>query len=493
MKQHSISRRLILSLLLVELVFAAGVTGLAAAYERHARFHAFDIMLRGRTDSLIGAVQEAPADNIMLDRTVLAVPAEDVYEIRDSSGTLLARSSNWQGTQPGAAPGEPERSHDAHGLSASDRSYRALIHGRTYRLLARQGLRVVDPEDNGGGVPHRFLVIYGAPVDPVWREVREAVTFYALSSIALLVCTALLMAWLLHRGLAPLRQLAAEAEAISVQRWSFQPPERALETRELAPLASALQAALDRLQGSFAQQRRFISDAAHELKTAVAVVKSSLQLLTMRHRTSAEYEVGVEVSLEDCQRMEEIVARMLLLARVENLQPAPLEAAATDISGCVTVTVRQLRAVAELRGIEVLSDAEAGVSVALGAEDCSLLCSNLLLNALQHSVAHNQVRVSLVVDAGMAEFRVVDQGEGIEPELLPQVFARFSRGAPSRTRNTGGTGLGLASCKAIVDRCGGTISLQSEPARGTTAIVRLPLASLPAQHSAEQPEHARTL
>jgi signal transduction histidine kinase len=448
---------------------------------------------------LIGAVQEAPADNIMLDRTVLAVPPEDVYEIRDSSGTLLARSANWQGAQlpspHGAAPGDAEPTNDAHAFHPGDRTYRTRIHGRSYRLLVRQGLRVVDPADNGGGVPHRFLVVYGAPVDQVWREVQEAVAFYAISSIALLVITALLMAWRLHRGLAPLRQLAAEAEAISVQRWSFQPPQSAVETRELAPLASALAAALERLQGSFAQQRRFISDAAHELKTAVAVVKSSLQLLNMRQRTPAEYEAGVEASLDDCQRMEEIVARMLLLARVENLEPASAEVTATDLSACVATTVQQLHTVAELRGVDVVSDAQPAISVSLGAEECSLVCSNLLLNALQHSVAHTQVRVSLAVCEGMAEFRVVDQGEGIEPELLPHVFERFSRGDPSRTRNTGGTGLGLAICKAIVDRCGGSIRLQSEPARGTTAIVRLPLAAKPVQRSAEQPEplHARSL
>ena len=72
-----------------------------------------------------------------------------------------------------------------------------------------------------------------------------------------------------------------------------------------------------------------------------------------------------------------------------------------------------------------------------------------------------------------------DEGDGIDPALLPHVFERFSRGDPSRSRNTGGTGLGLAICKAIVDRAAGSIVLESEPNRGTTAIVRLPLAARP--------------
>ena len=83
-------------------IFAVAVIALAAAYERHAHLHSFDIMLQGRADSLLGAVQDAedPADNVMLDRTGLQLPSEDVYEVRDSKGRLLGRSANWQGPDP---------------------------------------------------------------------------------------------------------------------------------------------------------------------------------------------------------------------------------------------------------------------------------------------------------------------------------------------------------------------------------------------------------
>ncbi len=307
MKRRSLSRRLILSVLLVELIFAVAVIALAAAYERHAHLRSFDIMLQGRADSLLGAVQDAedPADNVMLDRTGLQLPAEDVYEVRDSNGRLLGRSANWQGPEP----------HDV--SSSEDRIYPTRIAGRHYRVLTLHGLRVVDPGDKGGGTPRHILVVYGSPTSHVWHQVRNAIIFFSLSNLVLLIVTGVLMAWLLHRGLAPMRQLASEAEKISIHRWSFQAPESAVETRELAPLASALFAAMQRLEASFSQQRRFVSDAAHELKTAVAVVKSSLQLLAMRQRTTEEYAAGVEVSLVDCERMEEIVARMLTLARAE--------------------------------------------------------------------------------------------------------------------------------------------------------------------------------
>jgi signal transduction histidine kinase len=308
-------------------------------------------------------------------------------------------------------------------------------------------------------------------------EVREAVIFFSLSNLALLIVTGVLMAWLLHRGLAPMRELASEAENISIRRWNFQPPQSALESRELAPLASALVAAMQRLQASFWQQQRFVSDAAHELKTAVAVVKSSLQLLNMRQRSPAEYEAGIEVSLEDCQRMEDIVMRMLLLARAEAAATAESAPSIVDLAASAQATIRQFRPMAEVRSVALSLLPSEPMPVQLSNEEGALLCSNLVLNALQHSRAGSQVRVAIGASGSEVVLRVEDQGDGIDPALLPHVFERFSRGDPSRSRNTGGTGLGLAICKAIIERAGGTIALESELERGTTAIVRLPRAA----------------
>jgi signal transduction histidine kinase len=474
-KRHSITRRLIASVLLVELIFAMAMIALAAAYERHEHLRSFDIMLQGRTDSVIGAVQDAedPEDNVVLDRTGLQVPAEDVYEVREDNGRLLGQSANWTGL--GAAEGR----------FGKDGYYNTRFHGVRYRMVVRHGLRVVDPGEKGGGKPRHVVIYYAAPTAHMTGEVREAVIFFSLSNVALLIVTGVLMAWLLHRGLAPMRELASEAEKISIHRWSFQPPQSAVESRELAPLASALAAAMQRLQASFSQQQRFVSDAAHELKTAVAVVKSSLQLLNMRQRTPAEYEAGVEVSLQDCQRMEDIVMRMLLLARAEAAATAESTAPVADLAGCAQATVRQFRPMAEVRSVALSLFAPEPLPVPLSNEECALLCSNLVLNALQHSRAHSEVRVQVEASGSEVVLRVEDQGDGIDPALLPHVFERFSRGDPSRSRNTGGTGLGLAICKAITERAGGTITLDSELERGTTAIVRLPRApAAPAQSKA---------
>src|SRR6185312_5238990 len=103
---------------------------------------------------------------------------------------------------------------------------------------------------------------------------------------------------------------------ISSPQWIFHPSESTRKVKELAPLASAIDGIVHRLDLSFSQQRQFLGDAAHELKTAVAVVKSSLQLMNMRPRTISEYREGVFRAEADCIRMEELVGRMLALARV---------------------------------------------------------------------------------------------------------------------------------------------------------------------------------
>jgi signal transduction histidine kinase len=461
---------LIVAVLAVELASSVLVVVLSFGYERHADFRAFEILLHGRADSVMGAVQDAEdaGDNLMLDQGDLRLPPDDVYEVYDEQGRLLGRSSNWQGAGNGIRA-DPQ-----------DGYANLTVNNRRYKVIRIHGTRIVDPGASGGSKVRKVTVIYGAPTDHVWKAIRGAVEFYAAGSVLLLVVTGPLIAWLLHRGLLPLRQLAAMASEVTVDAWHFDPPASARETPELAPLTEALESVLRRLERSFLQQKTFVSDAAHELKTAVAVVKSSLQLLTMKRRTSVEYEAGLERCLADCLRLEEIVSKMLTLAREESSGATPGLAGATLLKACVWETISQLDTVAALHGVQVaFAEPDAkfrAAQIALPEEDCALLVSNLLLNALQHSASGSTVEIRLVREGRDEVLQIEDHGEGIDAESLPHVFDRFYRGDPSRTRNTGGTGLGLAICKAIAQKAGGSIAIASQRGQGTTVTVRLPVA-----------------
>lgn len=473
MKIYSLTRRLITAVLLVELCSVIALICVAGTYEAVSNFRALDVMLRGRADSLLGAVQDAedPQDNVMLDGTQGLMPKHDIYVVRDERGHLLG-SHNWPGGEQLAASNDTKEFRDI------------TLAGANYRVIRKQGLRMVDPGDVGGGVARHVVILYGSRTHPVWEQVRNAIIFYACAGLILLAITGLILFYLLRRGLRPLYELADQAAQISVSSWSLGPSSQARYVRELAPLVTAIESALDGLEDAFNQQRQFVSDAAHELKTSVAVLKSSLQVLTMRTRSAKEYEAGLERLQLDSERMEELVARMLTLARLEDEAQQPESLQPVGLDNILREVIDQFQTLAEMAKIRMVLHADAPAILQADPDQLRLLCSNLLQNAIQHSAPGGEVRAMVSLRGAVAEMRIEDDGDGIPPEILPHVFDRFFRGDPSRSRRTGGTGLGLAISKAIVARCQGEIRLESSLGHGTCAIVLLPLAAKVGQSAA---------
>jgi signal transduction histidine kinase len=467
LKSMSITRRILSGVLLAELISAIVISLTSVVFERHIHFQAFDVMLHGRAESLFGAVTDADdvADNVMLDTHSIVIPGGDLFEVRENNGRVLGRSQRW----PAEITAGDVHAGGKHGV------YRASVNHHEYRFVELNAVRTVDPGEHGG-TPHHVTVLYGSPTTHVWHEIYESVRFYSILSLSLLIASAALIAWYLRNALSPLHQLASEASGISVSQWTFNPPEMARSTRELAPLTRAIEAAVARLEQSFAQQRRFTSDAAHELKTGVAIIKSSLQLLTMRKRSAEEYRTGLEVCLEDCNRLESTVQQMLTLARVEYESDfrIPLGNEPIDVADYVDGAVSQFSSLAEMKDVTVTVTKTATVQVCLDVSDCALLCSNLLHNALQHSPSGSTISIRLEGANGWITLSIEDEGEGIPEDILPHIFEPFFRADSSRDRKSGGTGLGLAICKAICARAGGSIVIDSMVNKGTQVSVRLP-------------------
>ncbi|HEX2918728.1 MAG TPA: HAMP domain-containing sensor histidine kinase, partial [Edaphobacter sp.] len=234
-----------------------------------------------------------------------------------------------------------------------------------------------------------------------------------------------------------------------------------------------------RLQRAFEQQKRFTSDAAHELKTDLAIVKSSLQLIAMKRRTVEEYERGLALGLDDVTRLEHTVQKMLTLSRLEQCQELAGQTCRIDV--VLQDVVQQSRPLAELKQIWVDSTLGAA-TVPVDSRDAVLLCSNVLLNALQHSPEGATVDVIVTSSAGKTSLTVRDRGEGIREDERESLFLPFYRGDASRSRKSGGTGLGLSICKAICERAGGTIEIANHPAGG--AVVRITLPGIEGQKHA---------
>jgi len=464
MKSNSLIRRAISAVLLIEFSCAVAFVWTALWHERRIRLRAMDVALEGRADALIGAVQDAedPEDNVKVDPAEFKPPSTDVFAVYSQAGRLVGASPN-----PPAAVISP----------VQDGFRNARVGNHSYRVLQQQALRIIDREETGGaGLRRPVTVLYAIRSDHLWHEVMEAASFYVLMSLGLLCVTALALVVLLRKLLGPIQELAVTAADINTSSLTFSPPPSAMQVRELAPLAEALASMMARLRAAFEAQHRFIADAAHELKTAVAVVRSTVQVIGMRHRTPDEYRRGLDDVLTDTERVEALVSKMLTLARFEETTESLPEQ--IELSEPVARALKKLASFAEARGVIVRSSLDKGMRVRLESEAAEILASNLIMNAIQHSATGAEVVISVRAKKGgvrKAMLVVQDFGSGIAPENLSSIFDRFFREDTSRSRDTGGFGLGLSICKSIVDAAQGEIQVQSVPGQGTvvTACFRL--------------------
>ncbi len=396
----------------------------------------------------------------------LVLPRRDLYAVVNPAGRVLGASPNTSPAAIAALRATPAPAH-APGNTTSVPFYFDLIVGRIhYGAIRFDGLRVIDRDDVPGGLQRPVTIFYASPTRDLWHEAVEAVRFYIIAGVLLLALTGIALVWFLRRRLSPLEELASIAGRVSTRSWDFVPPDSLMRTTELAPIALSIEKLLDGLHQAFERQRRLTGDAAHELKTSIAVLKSSLQLLAMNPRTAEQYQEGLDDLISDTERMEQLSLRMLALARLEEAPVDPLSEC--DLACALRAVAERMRAVAEQKEIALSIDAGELAEVRLPGDDAETLCSNFIMNALQHTPDGGHVSASLAAAAGSIVLCVRDDGEGIPAEALPHVFERFYRADSSRARSSGGAGLGLSICRAIAERAGGSIAIDSAEGTGTT-------------------------
>jgi signal transduction histidine kinase len=467
-RPFSLTVRIIASVIICQLVLTAAVTTVAMLYARRELGRGFDAALNGWAVNTLAAVRytDTLVPDLLFDPALIpessSVRHPDLFEIRRSNGDILARSG-WP------LPSELEQ--------GSSTFTNFVIRGVPYRAIVLRQVPVLDREENIS-VPQRVTVVYAASQRAMHEQLVELGVSVAGVSLLLLFIVSVLAAWGVRRALEPLRELAGQAGAISVLNWEFRPPAEASMAKELAPLTSAIETVLERLRESFRQQRDFTSDAAHELKTSVAIVKSTLQTLLQRPRPEHEYRAGLESMLEDCGRLEDLLGRLLRLARIEQWAENGMnrKLGVTEVTSTCEAAISRIQALAEARSIQIELIAPQEVHLQADPEDLEVIWVNLLENAVQYSPVGSKVAIHVERNGGStACVSVQDSGPGIPEEQLPHVFERFYRGDPSRSRSTGGFGLGLAICKAMVTAYGGQIQAINRNGNGTEMRVELSL------------------
>ena len=467
--RDSIQRRLIATVVLFQslLTISLVLVGVSDTFWR--LLSTLDISMQAHAMSLAALVRytEDATGNVYFDDTLLPSSIDpnhpDLFAVWADRSGLVARSDNWpQGLEIPSAP---------------NHHWNFEWNRVPYHALRVSQVPILDREEGKAFRPQTLTIFYAAPTIRLRMQVRRAGAFIALAGMLLLAATVLLALRGIRRGLRPLQNLAQEASRVSAQNWELRLPEEVSQIKELRPVTQSMKQMLERLQHSFEQQRQFLGNAAHELKTPVAVMKSTLQSLVQRPRTEDEYRRGIQQSLEDLERLEQLLQWMLRLARAEQWAHGALrrDLEVIDINATCEEAIERIRNLAQSRNTAVHLSTNGPVPFRADPEDLQLVWINLLENAVRYSPEGGSVEVAVTRNNG-GPFHIVfqDHGPGIPPHDLPHVFERFYRGDRSRTRATGGFGLGLAIAKALVEAYGGTISAESQPGRGTRMTVQLP-------------------
>ena len=472
MKRFSLNRRLIIAVVASQVLLAAGLILVGTSLSRHYVRSAFDVYLQGRGESLAALVyyrDDGIPGLLFNDAKIPPSPHhihKDIFVIKSDHGDFERHSA---GFDPRLFDQIPE----------NRRFWDFEINGEPYRAIILRDLAILDTEPSEPLPLPKLTVFYAAPSMDIDQQMTSLAVAIGVVGFLVLIPTLTLALWSIRRAVSPLKDLALAASTISVDRWKFEPSEAAKSTEELVPLIGAIQTVLESLEGAFTRQREFLADAAHELKTSLAILKSTLQATLNKPRERDEYEHSLTAMNGDCERLERLLNRMLQTARAEQRIAKGQENVpdAVDVVSSCEQAIARLAQFAAAREVDIEFTAGSEMMVRAEVADLELIWINLLENAIQYSPRGSSIAMNVVGSDSIVAVSVGDHGCGIDAAHLPHIFERFYRADSSRARATGGTGLGLAIAKSLVDFYQGRIHAKSQPGHGTCITVELPLQS----------------
>lgn len=308
------------------------------------------------------------------------------------------------------------------------------------------------------------------------QSILRSIVTLSLVALPLFILLALAGGYAItRRAFRPVQEIVKAAEAIS----SGSDLTRRIglagnEHDEIYALGHAFDEMFARLEESFNRERQFASDASHELRTPIAAILTQCEYALSLPEDNAEQRMCLERIQRQAKRMSTLVSQLLELTRADQ-QRAAIRKESFDLSELIEVVLEQMEPQAQARGIEFRTRLKPNLSFFGDPSLMMRLILNLVSNAIQYGRSGGFVLVSLTDDGRQAELRVEDNGIGIAPEHTPHIFERFYRADPSRSAQSGSSGLGLSMVAWIVKAHGGTVGVSSTLGVGTTFTVILPL------------------
>jgi signal transduction histidine kinase len=387
------------------------------------------------------------------DELALGDPDEDeeYVQVLDAGGSVVASSPN-----------------------VSDRAPVVVVAPGEVQAIGPRSPQDVEPFDDpflavaisSHASEEPLTVIVGRSLEPVTEATRALTPPLAVALPALLVVVGAVTWWVVVRALSPVDAIRAEVETISNKELHRRVPDPPRKD-EIARLATTMNRMLARLEAGRLRERRFVSDASHELRSPVASIRQHAEV-AISHPEESDIREFAQIMLEEDARLQRLVEDLLLLTRLDE-GTLQLREEPVDLDDLMFEEAARLRSATELK-IDVAAVSAGRV---LGdREKLGRLIRNLTDNAARH--ARTTIALSLAERNGEVVLGVDDDGAGIDDAEREHIFDRFVRLDEARDRDSGGSGLGLAIVREVAAFHGGTVTIMDSELGGTEFEVRLP-------------------
>src|SRR5436190_4255618 len=402
------------------------------------------------------------AESLAADPPTDALVDPEPTDVGDIFGQILKRDGSVVASTPGVAPGPIVSTA---GLATLDgaRYFDAIVPLIDEPLQAR----VLELPTADGRV-----VVAGVAFDDQ-REALDRLLARLAIGCPIAIFLAAGVGWLIAgAALKPVEQMRREAESIS----GSEPGRRLPLPRtgdELAALGRSLNRMLDRLETTVERERRFVADASHELRTPLANLKAELDLALRRARSPSELVGALQSASEETDRLSGLAEDLLLLASADRGRVS-LRVEDVDVSALVRLTADSFAGRAAPLGVAIDTSVPDGIHARVDGPRIRQAVVNLIDNALRESRPGTRVSVEMSTDDRFVSIVVRDSGRGFDPEFLPLAFEAFARADASRSRASGGAGLGLAIVRAIAEAHRGSVEASNADGGGAVVTLRIP-------------------
>jgi len=388
-------------------------------------------------------------------------PVTKFIQVLDESGRIGRKSDNLQNFQL------PISIHALKNASQGNITF------ETTKAFGKHPLRMVTvPVIRGQRIIN--IVQVATSLEEVEEALKALLLILWITVPSVLVFASLGGLFLANKALKPVDEITKTARMITSR--SLDQRIKLKKTRdEIGRLAETFNDMISRLGRSFKQIRQFSADASHELRTPLTILKGEIEVGLRKRRRPEEYRKILDSNLDEINHMTQIVDNLLFLSKAD-MGEIHLQKNRIDLTELVSEVGTQVQVIAMAKNIRLHISNDSGVAVIGDRFRLRELLLNLVDNGVKYTSEGGEMRISVERDNGRVKLCVLDNGIGIAPEDQPHIFDRFFRVDKARSREAGGSGLGLSICKWIAEAHGGEISVESGVGKGSLFTVTLPLA-----------------